>query len=84
MIDLFRLPSGVIRRIRAQTDKEERERLIARLAALDGDQPGPSLGVMSRRPGRGVATRASEDPLERLWKLPAASRDARSPGSGRR
>jgi hypothetical protein len=78
------LTKGVVRRIREQADEEERERLVAGLAALDGINRRPALGLMSMRPERGVPKGAGEDPLERLWKLPAVARDRRSPGSRRR
>jgi hypothetical protein len=80
---LFGLPRSAARRIREQADKEELERLIAHLAALDGIEQAPTLGLMTRHPARNAFRPASPDALERLWALPARPRDGRSPAPRR-
>jgi hypothetical protein len=49
---LLELTKNAARRVRDQADKEERARLVARLAALDGAGREPSFGVMARQAPR--------------------------------
>jgi hypothetical protein len=71
---------GILRRlaafVRAQAEREEQARLIDHLAALDHARHGAARGVMAPHPPRRAVGASVDDPLERLWDLPAWSRDA--------
>jgi hypothetical protein len=61
------------RLIREQADREEHARLVASLMALDRGIPGRTLGLMATHRSPHAEQTASDDPLERLWSLPAWS-----------
>ena len=73
------LRRGMLRRIAravgAQVEREEQARIIDHLAALDHGVPIAARGLMAPRPWRHPVATPAEDPLERLWRLPAWSRD---------
>jgi hypothetical protein len=72
-------PRGMLRRIAravgAQVEREEQARIMDHLAALDHGVPIAARGLMAPRPCRRSVATLAEDPLERLWRLPAWSRE---------
>jgi hypothetical protein len=71
---VLRFPLSAAQRIREQVEHEDRARLIARFAALEAGQSDVSHHLMWQVP---VQHSDEEDPLERLWQLPA--RQPRTP-----
>lgn len=69
----LRLLRRAARLIREQADREEHARLIASLVALDHANHGRSRGLMAPQPVRHPKQTTPDDPLERLWSLPAWS-----------
>ena len=69
----FRPLRRVARLVREQADREEHARLIASLVALDHATPGTGHGIMATRSAHHPRRRPTDDPLERLWDLPAWS-----------
>lgn len=63
----------VVRLVREQADREEHARLIASLAALDHAAPARGSGLMATHPVCHLRQTPTDDPLERLWRLPAWS-----------
>ncbi|MBV9414053.1 MAG: hypothetical protein JO363_03665 [Solirubrobacterales bacterium] len=69
----LRLLRRVARLVREQADREEHARLIASLVALDHATPGKARGLMATQSIRHLRETLTDDPLERLWSLPAWS-----------
>jgi hypothetical protein len=68
---LLRLLARATRRVREQAANQDRARLIAHFAALEHSQAHAGLELMCREPARDPLITRPDDPLERLWKLPA-------------
>lgn len=70
---------GILRRVagfvRVQAEREEHARIIDQLAALDRETHRAAHGLMARQPPRQAVRATVDDPLERLWELPAWPRD---------
>ena len=69
---VLRFPMSAARRVREQVEKEDRARLIAHFAALESRPSDVSHQLMWRPPVWHPNGVAAEDPLEKLWRLPAA------------
>jgi hypothetical protein len=74
----LRLLRRAARLIREQVDREEHAHLIASFTRLDHGVPVSGRGLMATHPLRHPKPTASDDPLERLWSLPAWSGGARN------